>query len=161
MTRSQQLAFVADASDARNLLQQVIAGREHTLRFAGTGLFNLPEIADLSVDDLRKVGIARTGDINHEPTYLVAAIGTRFAVRPVPQRHGGVLYAVDQLLNPDTVALTFGGRYSNDILISGRVGTASSARASVDLYEFFARLIRATFTKVLWWSKTLAGGNAS
>jgi hypothetical protein len=138
--------FVADEADARLLLNA--ATEENSLAFALSGLFDTNDVQIFSRENLRNVGVAPSGDVNQEPTYLAAEEGALFTARAVLQRSGGTKYAVDQTTNGDTVAITFGGRHSREVLIAGRVGTVSATNAAVDLYKSFERLIKKHFTKV-------------
>src|SRR5262245_3443705 len=57
------------------------------------------------------------------PTYLVTLEGVSVNIRDVPQNSGGTRYAVDQLINPDSITLSHGGFFSPEILLYGSVGT--------------------------------------
>lgn len=141
-----QIALMADEQDAQLLLRMVSAAKNAI--FVRAGLFDSAELHPVGALELSDIGFARSGDINHEPTYLVAEAVSQFQVRPVPQRNGGVKYAIDQNLNPDTVVLTLGGRYSDNVVVAGRMGTVSSTKDSLDLYKLFERIIKKTFTRV-------------
>jgi hypothetical protein len=55
---------------------------------------------------------------------------------------------MDQLLNPDSVTLTPGGTRGANIVIAGRVATASDSVASADLMKAFETAFRNTFGKI-------------
>ena len=55
---------------------------------------------------------------------------------------------MDQLANPDTVTLTPGGVWTQDIVLYGRVATASDSKASQELMRRFACAIKKQFTKI-------------
>jgi hypothetical protein len=144
--RRRHVAFFADEADARLLL--TAASRETDLVFARTGMFDFPYARPLTGSELPDVGIARSGDFNQEPTYLAALSGTPFTTRAVPQRRGGTKYAMDQMSNPHTVAVTFGGRYSELAVILGGVGTISTVQSSIHLFDMFEMVIKRNFTRV-------------
>jgi hypothetical protein len=54
---------------------------------------------------------------------LISPKGTALHIRDVPQRSGGVLFAVDLMLNEESIAFSPGGRYGHDVLLYGMVGT--------------------------------------
>ena len=80
--------------------------------------------------------------------YLVTPAGVPVNVREVPQRAGGVRYAVDQLVNPDSIELNHGGRPELGVLLAGRVATCAGTEASVALFRAYAKAIARTFTRV-------------
>jgi hypothetical protein len=80
--------------------------------------------------------------------YLVTAAGEPVTVREVPQRNGGLAYAVDQLANPRSVVLMPGGLYPPNARLYGRVGTASDAEFAVQLCRSFAAAIAKSFHRV-------------
>jgi hypothetical protein len=51
------------------------------------------------------------------PSYLVTVQGAPIHVREVPQESGGTRYAVDQLINPDSITFSHGGFFSPEILL--------------------------------------------
>lgn len=55
---------------------------------------------------------------------------------------------IDQLINPDTVVFTPGGLWNDQVLLHGKVGTASDSEASQSLMRRFKSAIKKTFTKV-------------
>lgn len=58
-------------------------------------------------------------------------------------------YAVDnQINNPNSIVLWPGGLYKKQFLISGHVGTAASEKESIDLYQYFSKILIKHFQKV-------------
>jgi hypothetical protein len=55
---------------------------------------------------------------------------------------------VYQLENPDCTTLTHGGLYSPDVLISGRIATASNTHAAKKIQSAFSNAIAKLFTRV-------------
>jgi hypothetical protein len=143
-----QRLFFATAEDLLAVFDRVEARRR--LAYTLTGLFE--------TDELRTAPIGAAIPTLHSPApdagaivgyqYLVTAADDPIIVREVPQRRGGVRYAVDQLANPRSVALMPGGLYAPDIRLYGRVGTASDAEFSVRLYRAFATAIGESFRRV-------------
>lgn len=97
-----------------------------------------------SIEDL---GVAKRGDQNHEPIFLVKDQGLPVASRAVPQRRGGTLYAIDQRLNPKSIVIKVGGEYKDEALIAGQIGTVSKDPDSLSLMKAFGKEIRKTFKK--------------
>jgi hypothetical protein len=82
------------------------------------------------------------------PQYLITEVEAPVEVREVPQKAGGVLYAIDQLANPDSIIVQPGGLYPPDVLLHGRVGTVSSTRFAAQLQRAFASAIAEFFEHI-------------
>ena len=142
-----QRNFFATPDDLDPVFARVEA--KWSLSFAPTGLFETYQVAPFSsggsLPTLRAPAAKSAAEC---ATYLVTRAGTPINVRSVPQRTGGMLYAVDQLANPDSVTLTHGGLCSPGVLISGRVATVSSTPFAKQLQTAFSNAIGKFFTRV-------------
>jgi hypothetical protein len=146
MARNQQY-FFATKTDLESLLQAIESLRP--LQFVVTGLFDSPEVVPMrSLLAGPGLGQLIVGDLNLAPGYLVASREIRIKVESVPQRRGGVKYAVDQLANPTTIAFRPGGSFGEMCLIAGQVGTASDDPSSLELFHLFRKELQRQFTKV-------------
>lgn len=67
------------------------------------------------------------------PAYLVTERSLPIQGRVIEQHDGSKKYAVDQLLNPDSVVFQHGGFYTGKILLSGRVATVSDTPAAMKI----------------------------
>jgi|HubBroStandDraft_1064217.scaffolds.fasta_scaffold52372_4 hypothetical protein len=101
-----------------------------------------------SFKEIPDLGIAIHPTAAANPTYLVSLDGEGIAIREVRQRAGGVRFAIDQLVNENTVALRPDGRYGNDVLLAGQIGTASTSPQSRALFKILANLMRQRFSKM-------------
>ncbi len=81
------------------------------------------------------------------PNYLVTPATATVQVREVPQRSGGTRYAVDQLINPDSITLSHGGFFASGVLLSGCAGTASDTAFAKQVYRVFAAAVAKQFTR--------------
>lgn len=79
--------------------------------------------------------------------FLVCQRETPINLRSL-QSTNGERVCVDQLANPDSVAFTPGGIWNEDVVLNGRIGTASDSELSHDLMKRFQAAIRKTFSKV-------------
>lgn len=147
MAKDQQ-HFFATKEDSVSLLRPIEDGRQ--LQFVRTGLFDTSELdVTPSLAVAPGLGLAPSGNTVLEPTYLVAPRSLPIQVRPVPQRKGGIKYAVDQLVNPKTIAFHPGGVFQEGCLISGEISTAAPDDPdSMELMKLFLKAIRRQFTKV-------------
>jgi hypothetical protein len=151
MTRNQTL-FYATAKDLSGVLSSLEAHKD--LQYTPAGLFDSKELQELqtylSYRDIPDLGRAfhRSAVANRQ--YLVSLKGTVLRIQDVPQYSGGILFAVDLMLNGDSIVFSPGGRYSNDVMLYGMIGTLSPppSVASKNLYTFVARAFRKDFKKV-------------
>jgi hypothetical protein len=57
-------------------------------------------------------------------------------------------YAVDELINPDSITLSHGGFSSPEVLLYGRVSTASVSAVAKALYSAYANAIAKQFVRI-------------
>jgi hypothetical protein len=69
-------------------------------------------------------------------------------VRPVALRSGGTNYHIDQLTNPDSIILTPGGLWTEEIVLHGQLATASLSEPSKRLMERFKHQFEKQFVRV-------------
>jgi len=82
------------------------------------------------------------------PAYLVTAAGHPITIRDIPQKSGGIRYAIDQLVNSESIIIQPGGIYPPGVLLHGRVGSASSSDFSKQIYRAFTSAISKYFQSV-------------
>jgi hypothetical protein len=151
MIRNQTL-FYATAQDLSGVLSSLEAHKD--LQYTPAGLFDSKELQELqtyfSYRDIPDLGRAFHPSAVANRQYLVSLKGTVVCIRDVPQYSGGVLFAVDLILNEDSIVFSPGGRYRDDVLLYGEIGTLSPppSAASKSLYTFVAKAFRRDFRKV-------------
>jgi hypothetical protein len=109
------------------------------------------------VVEIPNLGLARYGEQIQEDRYLVVDAATKVEARPVPQRRGGVLYAVDHIANPSAIWFRPGGLFQEHCLIGGEILGVGNAE-SLALYRPFSRAVMAGFEKI---KRFYAGPEAS
>jgi hypothetical protein len=144
---SRRIGFFATGDDMAGLLSTFETSRPCQYTLCGLFLEREPKTAR-SHKEIPDLGIATHPTSAANPTYLVSLDGETIAIREVKQKAGGVRFAIDQLMNENTVALTPGGRYGNDVLLAGQIGTASTSPQSRALCKILANLVRQRFSKV-------------
>lgn len=135
----------------RTDLARVVATVESRcpLMYAAAGLFDeLPSAIKGSIVDLEDFGIAKSSQQVHNPSYLSYPDETSLIVREVPQRKGGIKYAVDQLGNPQSVTIRPGGVFEESCIIAGQIGTVSKDAFSLKLANLFAHEVRKQFSRI-------------
>jgi hypothetical protein len=123
---------------------------KRSLRYTEMGLLKVPPTTfvksetDLSIAASTAHGLPGSSGFR----YLVTIEGSTVHVREVPQNSGGTRYAVDQLVNPDSMELATSALHPSNILVYGRVATASDSALSKNLYAAFSRAIERHFRRV-------------
>ena len=146
-----QILFYATAQDLSRVLSSLEAHKD--LQYTPAGLFDSKELQELqtyfSYRDIPDLGRAFHRSAVSNRRYLVSLKEAALRIRDVPQNSGGVLFAVDLGLNEDSIAFSPGGRYRNDVMLYGMIGTVSPPGvASKNLYTFVAKGFRENFKKV-------------
>lgn len=81
-------------------------------------------------------------------TYLMVPSADGVHVREVPQRSGGVMYAIDLLANPSAITFRPGLQVDATCLLEGEFGTLSETLAAIKLFDSFRRAITCHATRV-------------
>lgn len=147
--RSKQTLFFAVLEDIQALIQEIETSVN--VRYVKAGLFETKDIPIYSsLFSVPNPGVTLSGDWNRVDSYLVLKATAILKIRDVPQRSGQIKYAVDQMINPNSIELKVGGIYKEkeNVLVAGRIATISEADDSNHLYELYARRIKRTFKKI-------------
>lgn len=123
------------------------------LKYARMGNFAGHQIKDdISVFDTG-VGIPNLGKASADSAsscdgFLVCERETPVNLRHLQGINGEQRVLVDQLVNPDSVEFTPGGIWNEDVVLHGRIATASDSEISKALMKRFQTAIKKTFSKV-------------
>jgi hypothetical protein len=144
---AKQINFYATYDDIGEVLEKLEA-REDVM-YVQTGLFDSdrPHIFE-SYKAINSLAVSVDGDANHVPGYLIMRKASQIVMRKVPQKSGGIRFAVDQNLIPDSLYFQSGGMCSNTIIVPGRIGIVHQTAISKGLFEIFARFMVKNFSKV-------------
>lgn len=130
--------------DYQPVIERVEAHGE--LKYVEMGLFEDPEprivYSGLSLNTL---GISSHGDYNFDESYLVIPRNVEIEVRAIPQRRGGIRYALDMSENPAGVSFGPGGLFQDRCLIRGHLNRASDHPDALNLFKHFRREIKKCF----------------
>lgn len=144
---SRALQTYATKNDWYECLQSIETQRP--LSYTVCGLFDTAEFQTfIGIDAIPNFGFATTSSAISEPCYLVCDFDLGIQTRPIPQRRGGMKYAIDQAMNPFTVGLKPGGLLHQDMLIAGTLGACTEHRASIELYNLLIREMKRRFARI-------------
>ena len=141
--------FFALISDMEHILKKAESSLD--IHYFKMGMFDSRDVPHYqSIFDAPNLGFTLSGDWNRIDSYLVIPESAWLDIRDIPQRAGGIKYAVDQSANAKSVELKLGGIYKEreNILVAGRIGTISESEFSLAAFKLFSSLIRAEFKKI-------------
>jgi|SRR5215831_7293658 len=142
-----QTMFFATKDDLAPVLEQVEnKGPLKYVRF-GRSLNPRSESFDRGID-IPSLGIATCGSAIGSDSFLVCYRESQIDIRVVHQSDGVRSFHTDQLTNPDSVTFSSGGVWKPEILLYGRVASASNSPVSKSLLRRFQSSIRKHFVKV-------------
>lgn len=112
------------------------------LQFVVAGLFDSADVqSQHSLVGTVSLGVVGFGDPSLETRYLVADRDVPIQVRTVPQRRGGIKFAMDQQSNPRTIGFQPAGQFEERCLIAGQAGTVSDHQDSLELLRAFSKRV--------------------
>ncbi|MCC7137572.1 MAG: hypothetical protein IT460_03990 [Planctomycetes bacterium] len=146
-TRQDLLAALLEA-EQKQAVRYVLAAANETGKTQQ--YLTAAEIPDLGVAD-HPNAIACRG-------YLVTERARSVAPRRVVSNDGAVWYAIDQMINPNTIEVSPGGLWEGTVLLNGRVETVSGSECARTLLKTFRSAIRKRCSKIgAYWVGSEAG----
>lgn len=144
-----QLIFYTVKEDIEEILEEI--EKSIDIKYCKSGMFNNINTPYYhSIIDSPNFGHATSKDWNRIDNYLVMKKDELLKVESIPQRKGGILYAVDPLLNTRCISIKIGGTLIEDdnIIIAGSIGTSSVDDFSISIYKLFTSKIKKKFKKI-------------
>lgn len=144
-----QLMFHATKEDLAPILSFIETVFD--MKYILTGLFesNLPiiygshkEILNLGYTDSSFYGSTSN-------SFMLMEKNREILVREVPQRKGGILYAIDPMKNPQSIELKIGGIYTKEeeVLVMSRTSYIHENPFSESIYKELTKKIKKEFKK--------------
>lgn len=141
-----QIHFYAIKEDLTAVLEAV--EQDSLLIYIRMGQFPTPEYETFAHGaEIPNLGKANTDSASSGQSFLITGRDTPIKVRPIKVA-GVERYAVDQLVNPDTITFAPGGIWGEDVVVNGRVATVSDSSQAQQLMKRFNSAFRKHFIKV-------------
>jgi len=102
----------------------------------------LEDVASLRIDEVPNLGVAEFGALVQENSYLVLPANEPPAPREIHLNSGGIRYAFDQLINPDSLIMTPGGLWKNNCYVVGEVSSLHNTGISVTVPKKIRSVLR-------------------
>lgn len=104
-------------------------------------------VSDL-IENINNIGFTDYGDWNHNEKYLILPKDKDLIIESIPQRKGGIKYAIDQKENNESIVIFLGGNYQNKAIIASKIGTISVTDFSNNIFKFVSAYIRKEFKNI-------------
>jgi hypothetical protein len=144
--KTKQLFYVGDFLDLKSVLQEF--ENIEKVHYFQAGLFNNSIIPKFdSIFEYKKLGIVENGDWNHTTTFLILPYDYNLEIREVMQKTGGLMYAVDQMINPYSIIIKTSGIFKDGVLVAGSIGTISEDSISLRLFKSLSKIFKKQFKK--------------
>jgi hypothetical protein len=135
--------FYATKADLLPALEKIERGI--SLTFARCGRYPTPTCTTYeSASSIPSLGNATADSAVSCEAYLVVPRTVEVIFREI----GMFDFAVDQLMNPASITFSPGGRFTSDVLLYGRVATASTTPESKALLRRFERVLKKDFHRI-------------
>jgi hypothetical protein len=141
--KTNQIKLFATKTDFERLL--VAIEKRHTLQFVNCGFFDIPVQHGVNSLLNSELGIAAHKDRDDEAVYRVADLKTPIYVLNTSRGTAPGKYAIDESINPHSVAFRPGRMFKEFSLICGRVNAGSDNAICLNLFQLFKGEIRTQF----------------
>lgn len=146
--KSRQLMFFALFEDLEPLVKDI--ENRLDIQYFKSGMHESENIIQYnSIYEIPNAGFTSSGDWNKIDSYLVVKKNTLLNIREIQQKTGAIKFAVDQMINPNSIEIKLGGIYTEkeNVIVAGRVATISNDDDSDELYKVFTKLFKKEFKK--------------
>lgn len=147
--RSEQLMFHATESDITPILSHI----ENTfdIMYVKMGMFDEKKVIFYNrYSEIEELGYTENPFYLSSPnSFMILEKNMDIIIRDIPQRKGGILYAVDQKENPKSIELTLAGIYTEgtNTLVMSRTACTSEDTFSKSVYKELTKNIKKAFNK--------------
>jgi hypothetical protein len=143
-----QINFYALKEDILPVLEEFDAAAG-PMKYIPTGITDSPNYSIFKQGTaIPNLGNASNASAINCVSFLVSPADAEINLRALSATDGKRRFAIDQLKNPDTITFSPGGLWNNNILLHGRVATASASSVSQALIKRFQSTLKKTFVKV-------------
>ncbi|HET9056085.1 MAG TPA: hypothetical protein VFN30_04480 [Chitinophagaceae bacterium] len=145
--KSKQILFFATAADIEPIVKSIETS--FSIRYYEMGLFDTNSTGSYnSVFEIPNFGFPKVGDWNRDLRLMAIPKEMSLVIRDIPQKIGGIKYAIDSLENQTSICFQFGGIYQNGILLGGTCGTSFLNDFSSQVFKDFSSRVKKFFKKI-------------
>lgn len=145
--KSKQILFFSTATDIEQIIKSIESS--FSIKYYEMGLFDSNLIITYnSVFEISSFCLPKVGDWNKDLRLIAIPKEMTLAIRNVPQKVGGIKYAIDPLENHTSICFQFGGIYQDGILLAGNCFTTNPNDYSLQVFKDFSTRMKKSFKKI-------------
>ena len=145
--KSKQILFFSTASDISQIIKSI--EKEFSIKYFEMGLFDTKSKDPyISISEISNFGFPKVGDWNKDLRLMVIPKSLSLVIREVPQKKGGIKFAIDPLENQNSICFQFGGIYQDGILLGGSCGTFFLNDFSLQIFKDFSMKVKKNFKRI-------------
>lgn len=119
------------------------------MKYYEMGLFDTKNnVAYSSISEISNFGYPKVGDWNRDLRLMAIPYEMSLVTREVPQKVGGIKYAIDPLENQTSICFQYGGVYKDGILLAGSCGTSFLNDFSLQVFKEFSSKVKRNFKRI-------------
>ena len=133
-----QIHFFATRDDLLRVLS--ILEADSAVKYTLAGLLESADLVQYRrACDIPGLGVARSGVSVLGAFWLITPSDVVVMNAAVPQRDGGIRYSVGPRENPKSIILRPGGRFGDNAVVAGELGTTKANTEAIQLFRICAR----------------------
>jgi hypothetical protein len=145
--KSRQIFFFATMADIEPIVKSIETS--FSIQYYEMGLFDTKTKDSYnSVYEISNFGFPKVGDWNKDLRLMAIPKIIPLVLRKVPQKAGGIKYAIDPLENQTSICFQFGGIYQDGILLGGSCGTSFLNDFSLEIFNDFSKKVKKSFKRI-------------
>lgn len=149
MSEWNAVRFFATAGDIQPVIRSAEGAAQ--LQYILAGLFDAPGVLTYpSAFKIDGLSISK-GSQPLDPAFLILKAGNKLEPRSVPQKKGGIKFAIDALNHEKLAVVRFGGQYKTEAIISGELSARQSDGEGMNIQGMFLEPIKANFKAIKGW----------
>jgi hypothetical protein len=145
--KSKRILFFSTLADIEPIVN--IVEKTFSMKYYEMGLFDSSSLCEYdSVFEISNFGFPKVGDWNKDLRLIAIPKEMSLAIREIPQRVGGIKYAIDPLVNHNSICFQFGGVFQEGILLAGNCFTTNPNDFSLQVFKAFSSRVKKNFKKI-------------
>lgn len=145
--KSKQILFFATKADIEPIVKSIET--TFSIKYYEMGMFDIKtDIFLNSIFEIPTFGSPKVGDWNKDLRFMAMPKDISMIIREVPQRSGGIKYAIDPLENHTSICFQFGGMFKDGILLAGNCFTTNPNSFALEIFKDFSTKVKKNFTKI-------------
>jgi hypothetical protein len=145
--KSKQILFFGTSKDLLPIIKDV--ENRFPIKYFEMGLFDDNKSREYSsIDKVQNFGKPQFGDWNWDIRLMMMPKDSNLVIREVPQRKGGIKYAIDPFKNQTSICFQFGGIVKEGVLLAGTCGTVFLNDFSLNIFKMFSLALKKNFKRI-------------